>query len=677
MKIALVGNPNSGKSSLFNVLTGLNQKVGNFAGVTVEKKVGVFQLDSQTEAQLIDLPGTYSIYPKSIDEEKALEVLLDKNNSHYPQKVIVVADSSNLQRNLLLFTQIQDLGFPTILVLNMWDVAQKMGISYDLEYLKLAFACPVLTLNSRTGQGVEQLKEFINLPTEAKKNSFWEMPLFFQKNSYHDLVNALQNKEFFGENTEIKSILEEKKIDKISLQSQEINQRYQKIRLIVAKASQKIAKKQSVSQQLDAIFLHPIWGYASFLAVLFLIFQAIFTWASYPMDFIDGTFADLGNWLKTTLPPSALTDLLADGIVAGIGGIVIFVPQIAILSFFIALLEESGYMARVMFMMDKFMRKFGLNGKSIVPLISGTACAIPAIIASRSISNPKERLLTILVTPLMSCSARLPIYTIIIALVVPNQLFLGVFNLQGIVLMAMYLLGTVAALVSAWLINKFLKINQKSYFIMELPKYQVPRWQNIGITIWQKSYSFISEAGKVIMAISIVLWVLASYAPAGQMEKAEQQTRQQYQNLPENLLENKIAAAKLEVSYAGHLGKSIEPLICPLGYDWKIGIALISSFAAREVFVGTMATIYSLGDSEDSETVKVRMAKETNTDGKPFYNLALGASLLIFYAFAMQCMSTLAVVYKETQSWKYVFFQFVYMTALAYIGAWLAYNLLS
>jgi ferrous iron transport protein B len=470
-------------------------------------------------------------------------------------------------------------------------------------------------------------------------------------------------------------------------QSEETVKRYEQITEVVDRCVINLNRKwdaapvRTWTDRLDKFFLHPVGGYVFFLAILFVMFQAVFTWATYPMDAIDGAVASLNDWLKGVLPDSALTGLLTDGLIAGIGGVLIFIPQIAFLFLFISLLEETGYMSRVMFIMDKLMRRFGLNGKSVVPLISGVACAVPAIMSTRSIGSWKDRLITILVTPLMSCSARLPIYTVLIALVVPekNTLF-GLFNLQGVALFGLYLLGFFMALVSAWVMKVILQAKEKSYFIMELPTYKGPRFKHVALTIWNSVNAFVFEAGKIIVAISIVLWVLASYGPGDEISKAEARVRQENPTLTGIGLENKISSEKLENSYAGHFGKFIEPAIRPLGYDWKIGIALITSFAAREVFVGTMSTIYSMGGEVDNEnaTIKNRMRAEINpATGKPMYDAALGFSLLIFYAFAMQCMSTLATTYRETKSWKYPLIQFGYMTALAYLSAFAVYQLLS
>jgi ferrous iron transport protein B len=423
-----------------------------------------------------------------------------------------------------------------------------------------------------------------------------------------------------------------------------------------------------------------VWGYLIFFAVLFLIFQSIFAWAQIPMDFIDQSFTLLSNMVDENLPDGPLFDLISQGVIPGIGGIIIFVPQIAILFACISILEESGYMARVVFLMDKIMRKFGLSGKSVVPLISGLACAIPAIMATRTIDNWKERLITIFVTPFMSCSARLPVFTILVALIIPENKIFGFFNFQGLVLMGLYILGFLAALLSAMALKLLIKTRERSYLIMELPTYRRPRWANVGYTILEKTKAFVFEAGKIILAISIILWVLASYGPGLNMNEARLrvQTEVASENLTEDQIQDRVAAYKLEHSYAGIIGKSIEPIIKPLGYDWKIGIALITSFAAREVFVGTVATIYSLGSSEDQVTIKTRLKSEINPEtGGPRYTPAVGLSLLVFYTLAMQCMSTLAIVKRETKGWKWPALQLAYMTALAYLSAFLVYQILA
>ena len=703
-KIALIGNPNAGKSSLFNSLTGLNQKTGNFPGVTMEKHTGIWELEPKRSVEILDLPGIYSIYPKSIDEELVINILGDPKHPDFPDMAIVVADASNLKRNLLLFSQVRDLGIPTVLALNMIDVAENEG--YVINSIKLAreLNVEVAEVNAKKGIGLNGLKLSVikTLQNRFASNDALPLPVsdeviqevqanFGEAEMYRSLLWLMEH-----DRMKMFSIQQRETLDAIKTkhhfsskkyQSEETVKRYEQITEVVDRCVINLNRQwdavpvKTWTDRLDKFFLHPVGGYVFFLAILFVMFQAVFTWATYPMDLIDGGVATLNDWLKGVLPDSALTALLTDGLIAGIGGVLIFIPQIAFLFLFISLLEETGYMSRVMFIMDKLMRRFGLNGKSVVPLISGVACAVPAIMSTRSIGSWKDRLITILVTPLMSCSARLPIYTVLIALVVPekNTLF-GLFNLQGVALFGLYLLGFFMALVSAWVMKVILQAKEKSYFIMELPTYKAPRFKHVAITIFNSVNAFVFEAGKIIVAISIVLWVLASYGPGDEIAQSEAKIRLANPTLQGVELQNKISADKLEHSFAGHFGHFVEPAIRPLGYDWKIGIALITSFAAREVFVGTMSTIYSMGGEVDdaNATIKNRMRAEINpATGKPMYDAALGFSLLIFYAFAMQCMSTLATTYRETKSWKYPLIQFSYMTALAYLSAFAVYQWLS
>jgi ferrous iron transport protein B len=671
-KIALLGNPNCGKSSLFNQLTGLNQKVGNFPGVTVEKRFGACQLGNGNKLQIIDLPGTYSLYPKSIDEQVVFECLTDKNNPDYPDLAIIIIDASNIKRNLLLFTQVVDLGIPVLLVLNMLDVATNRGQRVSPTAIAKYFDVPTISLNARTGQGVDLLKKAIREDQFDHADQIFSASNFERqleaeiKERFHvasDYVAHLlliQHQIFPGLSDQdrhfVKELVRIKKFNPELSQSKEIISRYKTIDKAIKQAVvYNLDENKNLTEKLDKVFTHKIFGYLIFFVILFLIFQSIFAWAEGPMDLIDLSFSQLGIRLKSMLPGGIMTDLLTEGVIPGIGGVVIFIPQIALLFGFIAILEETGYMSRVVFLMDKIMRPFGLNGKSVVPLISGWACAIPAIMATRTIDNWKERLITIFVTPFMSCSARLPVYTILIALVVPDELVLGFLNLQGLALMFMYFLGFAMSVVSAWAINLIVKIKDKSYFVMELPLYKFPRWKNVGYTIYDKSKAFTLEAGKIILAISIILWVAASFGPGDKIKNAAQYVAESYdiKEIGEEAFKTKIDAFKLENSFAGIFGKALEPAIRPLGFDWKIGIALVTSFAAREVFVGTMATIYSIG-SEDESTIKSRMRAEINPHtGGPMYTPAVAFSLMIFYAFAMQCMSTLAIVKKETNSWKW------------------------
>lgn len=699
-KVALVGNPNSGKSSLFNQLTGLRQKIGNFPGVTVEKRSGITTLPDGTTLEVIDLPGIYSIYPRSLDEQIVAEVLLNHQAPTTPDKIVVIADATNLKRGMLLLSQVMDLGLPTILALNMMDLVAKAGISYDIKALSRTLGIPVVPVNARMGIGLDELKKVIGAPVKSISKpvfKIWEQTLapVAELRQTLGVDNDYEAYQFLEQPRSLKFLPEkdQKIVEEVrtrhrfspgKFQGAETIQRYGFIQDLLNEVTLKQTdfSWKSYSRKIDRVLTHKVWGYALFFCLLFLIFQAIFAWATVPMDMIDILFADLSQYLHRWLPGGPLTSLLADGIVPGIGGIIIFVPQIAILFAFISILEESGYMARVVFLMDKLMRRFGLNGKSVVPLMSGVACAIPAIMATRTIDNWKERTITIFITPLMSCSARLPVFTILIALIVPDQKAFGFFNLQGLALMGLYLVGFVAALGSAWLMKQIIRAKERSFLIMELPTYRVPRWPNVGYTIVEKTKAFVFEAGKVIMAISIVLWVLASYGPGDRIEHARENVLAESENLrlTEQGLEDRIAAYKLENSYAGVIGKAIEPAIEPLGYDWKIGIALITSFAAREVFVGTMATIYSIGSAGGNEdsTIKARMNEEINPEtGGPRFTAAVGFSLMTFYLFAMQCMSTLAVVYRETGGWKWPIIQLFYMTTLAYFSAWIVYQVMS
>jgi ferrous iron transport protein B len=699
--IALIGNPNSGKSSLFNQLTGLRQKVGNFPSVTVEKKTGPLVLGPTNEAIVIDLPGLYSLYPKALDERVVIDILANPQHPDYPDVVVVVADASNLKRNLLLFTQIADLGLPVVLALNMLDVARDKNLQINAVKLAMKLGVPVVRINARVGEGLVNLKAAIVQqldnptvqptyyfnPAEQFPELIEEVKAKNQLNNNYLALHYLQQHDIFSFLSTEERIAFDQQIEKYGFkesgfQAAETMHRYAVIDSLVKdslKTADNFLVKPPWTKRLDALLLHPFWGYAVFFFILLIIFQAVFTLASYPMDLIDAGVTSLNDWVKEQLPAGNLTDLLTDGLIAGIGGVVIFIPQIAFLFLLVALLEESGYMARVMVIMDKLMRKFGLNGKSVVPLISGVACAVPAIMSARSIGNRKERLLTILVTPLMSCSARLPIFTILIALVVPATSVFGFFTLQGLTLMGLYLLGLISALLSALAIKGWVKSAETGYFVMEMPTYKVPRWNHVGLAVWDSVKSFVTEAGKIIVAISIILWVLATYGPGDRITQAEEIVKREYPALQGTAFDNAVAAYKLENSYAGHFGKFIEPAIAPLGYDWKIGIALLASFAAREVFVGTMSTIYSIGsaDDEDNGTIKARMRAEINPKtGEPMYTPALAFSLLIFYVFAMMCMSTIATVYRETHGWKWPLIQLVYMTVLAYGLAFVTYQVL-
>jgi ferrous iron transport protein B len=694
INVALIGNPNTGKTSVFNQLTGLNQQVGNYPGITVEKKLGFCKLSNTIKANVLDLPGTYSLNASSVDENVVIELLLNKKHKLYPDVILLVSEVENLKRNLLLFTQIKDLEIPTILVINMIDRMKYKGISLDIPFLEDQLKTKIALVSSRKGTGIEELKKLIttykSISTEPCLNAstidevyFNNLRKTFPNQSLYKLwlvitqdVNfvdlnrkVLKNESFTKTDSELKR-----------LQQKETIKRYQFINDIL-KVGQKIdvLSAKDFRSKLDRVLTHKIFGYLIFFFILFGIFQSIFEWSKVPMDFIDTTFAHLSSLAKEKLPAGTFTALISQGIIPGIGGILIFIPQIAFLFLFISILEESGYMSRVVFLMDKIMRKFGLSGKSVVPLISGTACAIPAIMATRNIENWKERLITILVTPFTTCSARLPVYAIIIGLVIPDKRAFGIVNMQGLTLMFLYLLGFGMAIFSAFVLNKVLHLKCKTFFVVEMPNYKLPMFKNVAINVIEKTKAFVFGAGKIILAISVVLWFLASYGPGKKFNNAKEILLSKVENtrLSSSELENKIASYKLEHSYIGVMGKTIEPVISPLGYDWKIGIAIISSFAAREVFVGTLATIYSVGGSDTEDTIKNKMKSEVNLEtGNKIFNFASGISLLLFYAFAMQCASTLAITKKETNSWKWPLGQLIFMSGFAYIIAFFAYQIL-
>lgn len=697
--IALVGNPNSGKSSLFNGLTGLNQKVGNFPGVTVDKKTGTCQIADGLRANIIDLPGTYSLYPKSADEQVTYEVLLDRDNPDRPDMVVVIADAANLKRNLLFCSQIMDLGLPVVVALTMNDIASRKGITIDVPELERMMGVPVVKINPRKNKGIAPLKRSIadvHKQHTSRKNfidlsaltGHWleDVKEFCDMQSDYSALHVACNYmelSFLNAAQRIRltAIVKESGFHKAKVQAEEVMERYKKIGAIMDKCVEESSplKRAVFSEKLDKVLLHPLWGNLILLIVLFLMFQSIFWLAEYPMQWVEAGFGYASGWMNDILPDGFIKDLLVNGLLAGIGGIAIFIPQIMILFGFITLLEDTGYMARISFLSDRLMRSVGLNGRSVMPLISGMACAVPAVMATRTIQNRKERLITIMVTPLMSCSARLPVYTILIGLVIPDK-SLFIFNLQGLVLMGLYLLGFGMALLVAWVMSIIIKVKERTYFLMELPVYRAPRWNNIFTTMVEKAKIFVTDAGKVIIVISLILWVLASFGPPERMQAVTKKYTVLKQEHPENTkeLNRQQQADRLENSFAGIMGHAIEPAIRPLGYDWKIGIAIITSFAAREVFVGTMATLYSVGSDETTDdTIRDKMRAARRPDGTPVYNLASGLSLLIFYVFAMQCMSTLAIVKRETRSWKYPAIQFIYMLGIAYLTSLLVYQLFS
>ena len=696
IKVALIGNPNTGKTSLFNQLTGLTQKVGNYPGVTVDKKQGSCKLSATQNAVITDLPGTYSINPTSVDESIVLKTLLKKDIKESPDVILVVADVENLKRNLLLFSQIKDLEIPTVLAINMVDQMTRKGISIDLTALKEELNTEVILISARKNQGIEAVKAaIIKCHVAAKATPMCDNkkidPAYFEElkainpnYTLYELWLMVTQKNFpeeISKQEKEKLLSFNKDVSKLKkYQHKETIYRYQEINKIL-KNTYLVdkSKAKDLRAKLDKVFTHRIFGYFIFLLVLLLIFQSIFDWSSLPMDLIDTTFAELSDFARSNLPTGVLSDLIVEGIIPGIGGVIIFIPQIAILFLFIAVLEETGYMSRVVFLMDKIMRRFGMNGKSIIPLISGTACAIPAIMATRTISSWKERLITILVVPFTTCSARLPVYAILISLIIPDTKIFGFYNLQAFTLLMLYALGFGTAILAAYILQKTLKIKSNSFFVVEMPNYKLPSVKNVLFDVLEKTKAFVLGAGKIILALSVVLWFLASNGPES-YKNAEQNTIEKVanQNLGTDELQQKIAAVKLENSYIGIMGKSIEPAIRPLGYDWKIGIALITSFAAREVFVGTLATIYSVGsDDENTTTIKEKMRSEINpATGKKIFNFPAGMSLLVFYAFAMQCMATLAIVKRETKSWKWPLIQLFGMTGLAYVCSLIVFQIL-
>lgn len=701
LHIALIGNPNSGKSSLFNVLTGLKQKVGNFPGVTVDKKTGECNISAFINAKIIDLPGTYSLYPRRTDEWVAYNVMMNPGSKEKPDVYILVADASNLKRNLLFASQIIDLKQPVVIALTMMDIASKKGIAIDLPGLERELGVPVVAVNPRKNKGIHELKKIIAQtaqqlykppsrnfaePTLLTQDAIGDVKKIFPQISDYAAVHYLIHHESFSLDDKTQDTIEqiERKhnFNHTKVQAEEITQRYARIRHIMQKTVVEAdpKEKQLITDRIDKVLLHKFWGYIILLGVLGVLFQSIFWLATYPMDAIEWVFGAFSTWLSGVLPQNWFSDLLVNGLIAGLGGIVVFIPQIMILFGLITIIEDTGYMARISFLTDKLMRKVGLNGKSVMPMISSFACAVPAIMSTRNIENKKERLLTIMISPLMSCSARLPVYIILISLVIPQKYYFGFISLQGLVMTGLYLLGVVMALIVSYVMKWFIHIKEKSFFILELPLYRTPRWKNVFTTMVEKAKIFTFQAGKVILVISLILWLLSSYGPPGKMKQIEEKYAGIEQQSPQNkaTLEEDKRAELLEASFVGILGRTIEPVIKPLGYDWKIGIALITSFAAREVFVGTMATIYSVGEDADeyNPSLREKMYAATWPDGSKIYTLAAGVSLMVFYVFAMQCMSTLAVVKRETRSWKWPMIQLAYMTLLAYVMSFLAYNLL-
>ncbi len=703
IKIGLLGNPNSGKSSLFNQLTGLRQHVANFPGVTVDKKVGKTSLNENVQAEVIDLPGTYSLFPNTSDEKIVIQILSDIHGNDYPDLIVYVADITNLERHMLMATQIADLGIPMILCLNMVDLVEDKVDSIHIDVLKEFLTIPILPLSGKTGKNISELKKYLFQFASGERRRFLnDRPVYEMRIDENQL--AMQIKEITGnanpyfnkiiahhsywlshlsaiQKENIANIVSKNSFEDIPRQVEETLKRFEILTPVVRRALGNIPLSDStITSRIDNVNTHRVYGPLIFFLIMFFVFQAIFSWAEYPMTWIEEGFIALGALVREVLPLGWFTDLLTEGVIAGLGGIMVFIPQITILFLIIAALEETGYMSRAVFLFDGIMQRFGLNGRSVVALISSGACAIPAIMSTRTIADRKERLITIMVSPLISCSARIPVYAVLIGFVVPPGYAWGIFNIQGLAFMGLYLLGIMAALVSAIVFKWIIKSRDHSYLMMELPLYKPPVLKNVALVVKEKVTTFVVEAGKIILIISVLLWFLSSYGPTHSMLEASQNAmaKAEMENLDEDTRDNLIAATKIEASYAGIMGKWIEPVIKPLGFDWKIGIALITSFAAREVFVGTMATIYSVGNTDDEATIREKMAAEKDpVTLKPRYDVATSFSLLIFYVFAMQCMSTLAVTRRETKSWKWPVIQFVYMGIMAYVGSLVVYQVLA
>ncbi|TDQ19343.1 ferrous iron transport protein B [Algoriphagus boseongensis] len=697
-RVAIIGNPNVGKSTIFNYLTGLNQKIGNYPGVTVDKKTGLINLKGEN-FEILDLPGTYSLFPNSEDEIIAHRVLNHTKIEARPDYVLMVIDSSQLSRGLFLATQLIDLGVNLAIILNMSDLAEKRKIEIKSYELFKALGVPILSTDARNQKGLDQVKSLISEKNFSKGSQTVDIKqvipveILEKVKAKFELENAYQAYQMIRFGAKDVAMPEEDRLwlgqlfqtMNFSLEEAQLEEtklRYKKITDIVTQA---VTKKEAAKPKssIDSVVLHPFWGYLIFAGILLVIFQTIFTWASYPMDLIDGLFAELTGYINDLLPAGPLTSLISEGVIPGIGGVVIFIPQIALLFGFLAILEDTGYMSRVVFLMDRWMRPFGLHGKSIVPLVSGIACAIPGVMAARNISNWKEKMITIMVTPLMSCSARLPVYIILIGLTVPDELIFGFINMQALALLGLYLLGVLGVLFTSLVMKFILKTKENSFLMTELPPYRLPRWGDVGITMFEKAKTFVFEAGKVILAISIILWVLATYGPPSRMEEVRLQGEARLENVTDEseiaAIEAETSSLLLENSFIGIMGRAIEPVIKPLGYDWKIGIALITSFAAREVFISTIATIYSIGgDVEDELTIREKLSQQINSNtGKPTFDVPTSFSLMVFYVFAMQCMSTLAVVKRETKSWKWPLIQTAYMSILAYVMAFITFQIFS
>lgn len=681
--IALAGNPNSGKTTLFNAFTKLRQKVGNYPGVTVEKKSGTLALAQDRVVNVIDLPGTYSLAVRSPDEQVARDVLLGRTpDTPKPDVVVCVVDAGNLERNLYLVSQIQDLGVPIIIALNMMDEVARQGREIDVGKLSEKLGVPVVPTVANQNQGIEELKKLISQGVEKKYNRVWRMAPDMEEEVQHLVRLLMQHQkmdanEAFAEalilmslgaklkneekSNSTKRFYKEELISQIHLIQERLRQkglrartaaieaRYDWIKAILKDCvHDKNKKGPDLTEKIDAVLTHKVFGWMFFVGIMTFMFYMIFTFASIPMDWIDGMFGKLGDWVTAVMPPGDLRDLIVNGVIAGVGGVVIFLPQILILFFFIGMLQDTGYMARAAFIMDRVMSKVGLHGKSFIPLLSSFACAIPGIMSARTIESPKDRLVTILVAPLMSCSARLPVYAIMIAVLMPAASSLE----KAGIMLTMYLIGIVGACLMAWFFKSTLLRSQKPVFIMELPPYRFPSWKAVAIQMWERSRLFLKRAGTIILAISIILWALMTFPKSPGSEPG----------------------FALKKSFAGQAGTLLEPIITPLGYDWRIGIGLIGSFAAREVFVSTMSIVFNIEDEAQDDSLREAFLKAQWPDGRPLFTPLVCLSLMIFYVFALQCVSTIAIVYRETNSWQWPLFQFVYMAILAYAAAFAVYQ---
>jgi ferrous iron transport protein B len=663
--IYLAGNPNCGKTSIFNLLAGLRQKVSNIPGTTVEKVEGVMTLDDHRKVTLIDLPGAYTLYPKSEDELVACRSLLQAEQA----LVVFVADAGRLQSNLFYYTQVADLGLPTVLVLNMIDVAEEKGIHINTEQLSAQLGVLVVETSARQNKGFGKLRAVLSKKHPPHQTYFAHTSAKSVETHIQEYKLALTQAIDSG-------------IGNSYTNTEDAEMRQRKISDILSSCVQvQPASVKGFLKKADPYLMHPVWGMILMLGMLLVVFQSVFSLAEWPMQGIEWLFSTLGGLIKQGLPDGFIQDFLVEGLVSGLSGIVVFLPQILILFFFIGLMEETGYITRVSFLTDRFMRYFGLNGKSVIPLAGGLACAIPSVMAARSIENKAEKLATILITPLMTCSARLPVYTLLISLMVPEEASLGWFNLRGIILFGMYLLGFVGALIFAVLFKLFIRSKVNSFFILELPDLRPPRWGSLWYTLYRKGMTFLMGAGKVILVVSVVLFFLKSYGPGDRMSEVREQFAHPNRALQEKWgdnLEAGLEASLLEASYAGQIGHWIAPVIRPLGFDWKIGIAIMTSFAAREVFVGTMSAIYGVADDEEGLGLRARLQQETDPEtGKPVYDFAVLCSLLLFYAFALQCMSTVAIVYKETNSFRWPALQILAMTGTAYLLSMITYQWLA